>query len=106
MLPYGTGICCYAAIYILNLLLLLSIPFFYLKKNLVLINRRNGPRYQRALAKCAFFFLNRGNTGGINFSKNFCLMCVFMYVLFYINPCQDRFYRFLENLWFDDLCPE
>ena len=36
-------------------LLLLSIPFFILFfLNLVLINRRNGPRYQRVLALCAF----------------------------------------------------
>ena len=41
MLPYGTGICCYAYIYFF--LLLLSIPFLYFFKNLVLINRRNSP---------------------------------------------------------------
>ena len=33
--------------------------FFILFKNLVSINRRNGPRYQRVLALCAFL------TGGI-----------------------------------------
>ena len=31
MLPYGTGICCYAFMYFF--LLLLSIPFLYLKKS-------------------------------------------------------------------------
>ena len=38
-------------------LLLLSIPFlyfFFFFFNLVLINRRNGPRYQIVLALCAF----------------------------------------------------
>ena len=38
---------------ILNFLLLLSIPFSYFL-NLVLINQRNGPRYQRVLALHAF----------------------------------------------------
>ena len=63
-------------------LLLLSIPFFnILFKNLVLINRRIGPRYQRVLALCAFF--NRGDTEGTNSSKILCSM--FVYVLFYVN---------------------
>ena len=48
MLPYGTGICCYAFIYFFYCFL------YFKKKNLVLINRRNGPRYQRVLALCAF----------------------------------------------------
>ena len=39
---------------ILEFFLLLSIPFLYFFKNLVLINRRNGPRYQRVLVLCAF----------------------------------------------------
>ena len=68
--------------------LLLSIAFFILKrKNLVMINRRNGPRYQRVLALCAFF--NRGDTEGTNSSKILCAM--FVYVLFYVNLCQDCF---------------
>ena len=58
---------------------------YFKKKNLVLINRRNGPRYQRVLALCAF--LNRGNTEGTNSSKILCSM--FVYVLFYVNLCQD-----------------
>ena len=71
---------------ILNLLLLLSIPFLMLLfKNLVLINRRNGPRYQRVLALCAFF--NRGDTEGTNSSKILCPM--FVYVVFYVNLCHD-----------------
>ena len=54
----------------------------------VLIGRRSGPRYQRVLALCAFFFfLNRGDTGGTDSSKVLCSM--FVYVLFYVNLCQD-----------------
>ena len=45
---------------------------------MVLINRRNGSRYQRVLA--LFCFLNRGSTEGTNFSKMLCLL--FVYVLF------------------------
>ena len=59
--------------------------FFILFKNLVLINQRNGPRYQRVLALCAF--LNRGDTEGTNSWKILCLM--FVYVLFYVNLCHD-----------------
>ena len=59
--------------------------FFTLFLNLVLINRRNGPRYQRVLALCAFF--NRGDTEGTSFSKRLCSM--FVYVLFYVSLCQD-----------------
>ena len=50
--------------------------FVILFKNLLLINRRNGPRYQRVLALCAFFF-NRGDTEGTNSSKKcLCDICV------------------------------
>ena len=61
--------------------------FFILFKNLVSINRRNGPRYQRVLALCAFF--NRGDTEGTNSTKILCPM--FVYVLFYVNLCHARF---------------
>ena len=49
---------------------------FFFKTNLVLINRRNGPRYQRFLALCAF--INRGNTEGTNSSKILCSMFVYV----------------------------
>ena len=58
--------------------------FFILFKNLVLINRWNGPRYQHVLALHAF---KRGDTEGTNSSKLLCLM--FVYVLFYVNLCHD-----------------
>ena len=71
---------------IFNFLLLLSPPFdTFSLKNPVLINRRNGPRYQRVLALHAF--LNRGTTDGTNSSKILCL--TFVYVLLYVNLCQD-----------------
>ena len=54
MLPYGTCICCYAFIYFLNVFFCFCLFLFILFSNLVLINRRNGPRYQRALTLCAF----------------------------------------------------
>ena len=76
--------------------------FYILFKNLVLINRRNGPRYRLVLALCAFF--NRGGTEATNFSKILCSMIV--YVLFYVNLCTGLILWFLNNLWFDDMCAE
>ena len=58
ILPYGIGIFCDAFIYFSFFLLLLSIPFFILFKNQVLINQRNGPSHM-----C---FFNRGDTEGTN----------------------------------------
>ena len=63
----------------------MSSPVLNFFKHLILINRRNGPRYQRVLALCAF--LNRGDTEGTKSSKISCSM--FVYVLFYVNLCQD-----------------
>ena len=44
----------------------------------------SGPRYQRTIALCVFFF-NRGNTERTNASKILCL--AFVYVLYVL--CQD-----------------
>ena len=77
-----------------NFLLLLSIPFLSFFKNLVLINRRNGPWYQRVLTLCAFFFFNRGNTEQTNSLKILCSM--FVYVLFYVNLCLGWLCHFLR----------
>ena len=68
--------CCHIA-----LVLSLKKKLKYFFNNLVLINRRNGPRYQHVLALCAFF--NRGGTEGTISSKTLCSM--FVYVLFYVN---------------------
>ena len=75
--------------------------FFILFSNLVLIYGRNGPRYQHALALCAFL------TGVIpkglifeNFVFDVCVcfvLCKFVSGL--VLGC-------LDNLWFDDLREE
>ena len=83
MLLYGTGICC--CIYIKKMFIASVHSFFILFKNLVLIYRRNGPRYQLVLALCAFF-LTRVILKGLILQKNWCM---FVYVLFYVNLCQD-----------------
>ena len=58
-------------------LLLLSIPFLYFFKNLVLIPAC--PSLMR--------FFNMGDTEGTNSSKILC--STFVYVLFDVNLCQD-----------------
>ena len=58
--------------------------FFTLFKNLVLINQRNGLRYQCVLALCAF--LTGVILKGLILRKFLCSM--FVYVLFYVNFCQ------------------
>ena len=76
-----------ASIHSLLLLLLFLFLFFctFFFFNLVLINRRNGPRYQRVPALCAFFFFffiffffNRGNTERTNCSKIMFDVCVLL----------------------------
>ena len=52
---------------------------------------------------CSF---NRGDTEGTNSSRFFCLMFVYVYVLFYVTLCQDWFCGFFDNLWYDDLRAE
>ena len=47
--------CCHTAlVFAVMHFFFLLLFLFYTEKNLVLINRRNGPRYQRVLALCAF----------------------------------------------------
>ena len=89
VLPYGTGICCYAFIKIKNKkLLLLSIPFLYFFLfclNLVLNKLTEWSTIPACPGLMCFF--NRGDTKGTNSSKMLCSM--FVYVLFYVNLCQD-----------------
>ena len=100
MLPYDTGICCCAFSFI-NLLLL-SIPFLYFLKNLILMNQQNGPQFQHVLALCAFF--NRGNTEGTNALKQIVLdVCVCFVIHKFVS---GLILWFLGNLRFDDLCEE
>ena len=99
MLPYGTGICCYACIE-KNCLTIASVhSFFILFKNLVLINQRIGPRYQRVLALCA---LSAGVILKGLILRKFrvrclCVLCKFVSVLIL---------WFMDNFWFDDLRAE
>ena len=58
---------------------------------MLVISRRNDPRYQCVPALCTFFF-NRDDTEGTISSKILCSM--FVYVLFYVNLCQDGFCGF------------
>ena len=81
--------------------LLLSIPFSYFKKNLVLINQRNGPRYQHVLALCAF--LTGVIPKGLILKKIAFDVCV-CFVL--CKLVSGLILWFLGNLWFDDLCTE
>ena len=89
MLPYGNGICCYAFIYYFSFFLLLpSIPFFILFKNLILISRRNGPRYQRVLALYTFV------TGAIPKGLILWTFCIWCLCMFSVDLCQDWFCGF------------
>ena len=82
----------------------------------LLINRRNGPRYQRVLALCVFF--KQGQYRRDYLFEN--LVLTFVYVLFMQICVRTDFVCFLVffvflvvvvvvvlgNLWFDDLCEE
>ena len=65
-------------------LLLLSIPFLYFLKSGIdkLTEWSTIPACPSLMC-----FFNRGDTKGTNSSKQICLM--FVYVLFYVNLCQD-----------------
>ena len=70
---------------------------FVLFKNLVLINRWNGPRYQRVLALCAFL------TGVIPkglILRKFCVRCCVRFVL--CKFVSGLILWFMDNLWFVD----
>ena len=67
-------------------------------KNLILINRRNGPWYQRVLAFYAFL------TGAISkglILRKFCLRFVYVFVLFWF--VSGLILWFWYNLWSDEL---
>ena len=73
--------------------------FFQLFKYRVLINRWNGPQYQRVLALCAFFFFTGAIPKGLILRK-FCVYFVSCKFASGLTLC------FFEKLWFDDLCAE
>ena len=69
-------------------LLLLSISFFILKKKKGIDESTEWSAIPACPSlMCSFFFFNRGDTEGTNSSKTLCSM--FVYVLFYVNLCQD-----------------
>ena len=74
------------------------ILFFF---NLVLINRRNGPRYQRFLASCAF--LTGAMPKGLILRKFVFDVCVFFVLCVFVS---GLILWFGDNLWFDDLRAE
>ena len=102
MLPCGTGICYYAFfVVVVVVVLFLSIPFLYFFLNLVFINRRNGPQYQRVLALRAFL------TGVIlkgRILRKCCVRCLCMLCL--CKFVSGLILWFMGNLWFDDLRAE
>ena len=81
MLPYGTDICCYAYInYFLFFIASVNSFFYTFFQNLVLIDWRNGPRYQRVLALCAF--LSGAILKWLILREKICLMFVYVFCTF------------------------
>ena len=85
MLPYDTGICCYAFIYILEFFIASVHSFFYtfLKSG---IDKSTEWSMIPACPSLTCFF-NRGDTKRTNSSKILGLM--FVYVLFYVSLYED-----------------
>ena len=75
--------------------------YFFFFLNLVLINRRNGPRYQRALALCAS--LIGAILKGL-ILRTFCVRRLCMFCNMQIWVSID--FAVFRKLWFDDLCEE
>ena len=94
----------FAVMHLYNILefLIASVhSFFIFFLNLVLINRRNSPRYQRVLALCAFV------TGVILkglILRKFCVRCLCMFCL--CKFMSGLILWFMDNLWFDNLRAE
>ena len=103
MLPYGSGICCYAFLYIFLFLLLFSIPLYiytFLKSG---IDKSTEWSTIPACPSLMCFF-NRGDTEGTNSSKFFVfdvcvcfVLCKCVYMIDFV---------VLNNFWFDDLRAE
>ena len=61
--------------------------FDYVKSDIVYRLKPQDEEYKRISLSLSFCFSNRGNTKGENSSK--IMFLTFMYVLFYVNLCQD-----------------
>ena len=85
LLPYGTGICCYAFI-LYFLILYCFCPFlFYTFQKSGIDKSTEWSRIPACPSIMCFF--NRDDTEGTNSSKIQCP--IFVYVLFYVNQCRD-----------------
>ena len=86
MLPYDTGICCYALSNIFQFFIASVHSFFIL---FFLKSDVHKSREWSTIPACPSFmcFVKRGNTEGNISSKILCL--TFVYVLLYVNLCQD-----------------
>ena len=103
MLPYDTGICCYAFIYFLKIFYCFC-PFlfyaFFLKSGI----DKTTEWCTIPASPSLMCFFNRGGTEGTYSSRVLCSM--FVCVLFCVSLCAGLILWFLSNLWFDDLCAE
>ena len=98
MLPYDTGICYYAFMFFHIFYCFCPFLSYTFSLNLVLIDRRNGPRYQRVLALCVLL------TGVIPKGQIFRKCCVRCLCIFCLCKFESGlFLWFMDNLWFDDL---
>ena len=86
MLPYDTGICFYAFIYIYIFFLIASVHSFF---NTFLKSGFDKSTEWSTIPACPSLmcFFNRGDTEGTNSLKILCSM--FVYDLFYVSLCQD-----------------
>ena len=89
MLPFGTGIGCFAFIFYLKKKLLLSIPFFFFFYTLKKKSGIDKSTEWSTIPACPSLtcFSGRGNTERTNSSK--ILFLTFVYVLLHVNLCQD-----------------
>ena len=83
MLPCGTGICCYAFLFLKKLFIASVHSFFilFLKSGIDKLAEWS----TIPLCPSLMCFFNRGDTEGTDSSKIVCPM--FVYVLFYVNLC-------------------
>ena len=82
VLPYGSGICCYASIQFFIASINSFFSYFSFKSG----SDKSAEWSTIPACPSLMCFSNRGSTEGTNSSKFLCLM--FMYVLFYVNLCQ------------------